>query len=54
MPMYRTPPFYGNWPDQTSGKGIKKKQKKAQEKGSGLLLGENSPFKNVPLLNILL
>ena len=54
VPMYRTPPFYGNWPDQTSGKGIKKKQKKAQEKGSGLLLGENSPFKNVPLLNILL
>ena len=23
-------------------------------KGAGLLLGDNSPFKNVPLLNILL
>ena len=42
-PMYRTPPFYGNWPDsvfddvlldsdQTSGMGIKKKQKKSSEK----------------------
>ena len=29
----------------------KKKQKKS---GAGLLLGKNSPFKNVPLLNILL
>ena len=54
VPMYRTPPFYGNWPDQTLGMGIKKKPKKAQKKGSGLLLGKNSPFKNVPLLNILL
>ena len=56
MPMYRTPPFYGNWPDQTLGLGTKKKapKKKAQKKGKGLLLGKNSPFKNVPLLNILL
>ena len=56
MPMYRTPPFYGNWPDQTLGMGTKKKapKKKAQKKGKGLLLGKNSPFKNVPLLNILL
>ena len=41
-PMYRTPPFYGNWPDivfddvlldsdQTSGMGIKKKTKKSSE-----------------------
>ena len=51
VPMYRTPPSYGNWPDQTLGMGTKKKQKK---KGEGLLLGKNSPFKNVPLLNILL
>ena len=59
VPMYRTPPFYGNWPDQTLGMGIKKTKKKApkkkaQKKGEGLLLGKNSPFKNVPLLNILL
>ena len=56
VPMYRTPPFYGNWPDGTIGMGTKKKapKKKAQKKGKGLLLGKNSPFKNVPLLNILL
>ena len=56
VPMYRTPPFFGNWPDGTIGMGIKKKapKKKAQKKGKGLLLGKNSPFKNVPLLNILL
>ena len=56
VPMYRTQPFYGNWPDQTLGMGILKKssKKKAQKKGNGLLLGKNSPFKNVPLLNILL
>ena len=46
-----TPPFYGDWPDQILGMGTKKK---APKKGNGLLLGKNSPFKNVPLLNILL
>ena len=30
VPMYRTPPFYGNWPDQTLGMGTKKKQKKGR------------------------
>ena len=62
---YRSPPFIGSWPDQT-GLGTKKTRKmvkktkkkaprkKAQKKGEGLLLGKNSPFKNVPLLNILL
>ena len=56
IPTYRTPPFYGNWPNGTIGMGILKKssKKKAQKKGKGLLLGKNSPFKNVPLLNILL
>ena len=53
VPMYRTSPFYGNWSNDTIGMGIKKKRK-AQKKGEGLLLGKNSPFKNVPLLNILL
>ena len=53
VPMYKTPPFYGNWPNGTIGMGTKKKRK-AQKKGKGLLLGKNSPFKNVPLLNILL
>lgn len=33
VPMYRTPPFYGSWPDQTLGMGIKKeKQKKSSQK----------------------
>ena len=50
---YRSPPFYGNWPDQTIGMGTKKK-KFPKKKGKGLLVGKNSPFKNVPLLNILL
>ena len=50
---YRSPPFIGSWPDQTIGMGKKKKPRKTK-KGKGLLLGQNSPFKNVPLLNILL
>ena len=32
VPMYRTPPFYGNWPNDTIGMGTKKKTKK---KGRG-------------------
>ena len=58
IPTYRTPPFYGNWPDGTIGMGTKKpkktKTKNKKKKGKGLILGKNSPFKNVPLLNILL
>ena len=64
---YRSPPFIGSWPDQTIGMGKKKKTSKEQKRqrsttksfsctvktASGLLLGQNSPFKNVPLLNIL-
>ena len=34
------------------GKGIKKKRSKKTH-GEGILFGQNSPFKNVPLLNIL-
>ena len=51
---YRSPPFFGTW-DQY-GKGLKPKKKtvKKIKTGKGLLLGKNSPFKNVPLLNILL
>ena len=51
---YRSPPFIGSWPDQTIGMGKKKKKPRKSKKGKGLLLGQNSPFKNVPLLNILL
>ena len=50
---WRSPPFYGDWP-QTNGMGLKKKKPRKTKKGEGLLLGKNSPFKNVPLLNILL
>ena len=55
LPMnYRSPPFLGTW-ENPIGMGVKpKKKKKTQKKGEGLLLGKNSPFKNVPLLNILL
>ena len=31
IPTYRTPPFYGNWPDQTLGMGILKKSSKKKK-----------------------
>ena len=43
----RTPPFIGSW-DKT-GYGGKKKNY-----GEGLLLGDNSPFKNIPVLGAIL
>ena len=46
--MYQPPPFIGTWEQARKGGGKKKKS------GDGLLLGKNSPFKQVPLLNILL
>ena len=49
---YRTPPFYGNWSDDTIGMGTKKKATK--KKGKGLLLGKNSPFNGIPLLGTIL
>ena len=51
--MYQPPPFIGTW-DQIRKGGGKKKPRKTKKSGAGLLLGRNSPFKNVPLLNILL
>ena len=64
------PPFIGTWEQMrgnTIGMGKKrKKRKKEKEKErkkdktrtskrrQGLLLGANSPFKNVPLLNLIL
>ena len=47
------PPFVGTWDKMRTGGG-KKKKKIKKKSGAGLLLGKNSPFKNVPLLNILL
>ena len=53
--LYQPPPFLGNWPQNTISYGKKKSSnKKKTQKGKGILLGKNSPFKNVPLLNILL
>ena len=53
--MYQPPPFIGTWDQVRKGGGKKKKApKKTKKSGAGLLLGKNSPFKNVPLLNILL
>ena len=39
---------------KVQGKGIKRKRGRPKKKGSGLILGPNIPFKNIPLLNILL
>ena len=53
--MYQPSPFIGTWEQARKGGGKKKKApKKTKKSGAGLLLGKNSPFKNVPLLNILL
>ena len=52
--MYQPPPFIGTWKQVRKGGGKKKAPKKTKKAGKGLLLGKNSPFKNVPLLNILL
>ena len=52
--MYQPPPFIGTWEQVRKGGGKKKAPKKTKKSGAGLLLGKNSPFKNVPLLNILL
>ena len=53
--FYQPPPFIGTWEQVRKGGGKKKKApKKTKKSGAGLLLGKNSPFKNVPLLNILL
>ena len=54
----RPPPIVGNWEQATSwGRGMgKKKSKKGEraKRGEGLLLGEKSPFNNIPILGALL
>ena len=52
MGMYQPLPFIGTWDQKGAGK--KKLSRKGSKKGQGILLGSDSPFKNVPLLNILL
>ena len=44
--LWQPPPFYGTWEGQ--GRGAKGK------KGKGLLLGENSPFNQIPILGAIL
>ena len=44
--LWQPPPFYGTWKGQ--GRGAKGK------KGKGLLLGENSPFNQIPILGAIL
>ena len=55
MMPYQPPPFIGSW-ENPIGLGMKKKQKKkkGKGKGKGLLLGQNSPFNNIPLLGAIL
>ena len=48
---YRTPPFIGTW-ENPIGMGVKKKKPKS--KGTGLLLGKNSPFNSIPILGSIL
>ena len=48
---YRSPPFFGTW-ENPIGMGVKKK--KSKSKGSGLLLGKNSPFNSIPILGTIL
>ena len=50
--LWDPPPFNDNHEMiEYKGKGVKKKRSK--KTGEGVLFGQNSPFKNVPLLNIL-
>ena len=46
---YQPPPFIGSW--NKTGYGKKKNPSKV---GEGLLLGDNSPFKNIPVLGAIL
>ena len=49
------PPFY-SYPPYVTGNGKKKKKKKrtSTKKGKGLLLGKNSPFRNIPIIGDIL
>ena len=46
-PYHFPPPFLGSW-ENPIGMGVKKK--KSKSRGSGLLLGKNSPFNSIPIL----
>ena len=44
------PPFYGSWDQNNYPIGMGVKKKKGAKAGQGLILGKNSPFKNIPLI----
>ena len=50
-PYHFPPPFVGSW-ENPIGMGVK--NKKTKSKGSGLLLGKNSPFNSIPILGTIL
>ena len=50
-PYHFPPPFLGSWQNPI-GMGVKKKKPKSR--GSGLLLGKNSPFNSIPILGSIL
>ena len=43
--LWQPPPFYGTWRGEGRGRG---------KKGKGLLLGDNSPFNQIPILGAIL
>ena len=51
MMPYQPPPFIGSWGNQI---GLGKKKTTKKKKGKGLLLGQNSPFNQIPLLGAIL
>ena len=51
---YHSPPFFGTW-ENPIGMGVKKMPKRrGRPRGSGLLLGKNSPFNSIPILGDIL
>ena len=52
--LWQPPPFYGTWGKAPAwkGQGIRGRSRKKQ--GKGLLLGENSPFNQIPILGAIL
>ena len=48
--LWQPPPFYGTW----KGQGRGAKERGQGKKGKGLLLGENSPFNQIPILGAIL
>ena len=47
--LWQPPPFYGTW----KGQGIRASRSRRKQ-GKGLLLGENSPFNQIPILGAIL